>query len=180
MVIAIAVPRETPEPAAPEQDPRWVAVALQVFVVLVLAGFGTMAWVYLQQARDGYRATHHGVPGIVVITHRSVTTGEGVDVSVSGDFTPSAGGRTSRGVHVDTKEPMFVGDVVPVVAGGPDPGRVYLPGSRSWIGSLVVGSVVGAVTAALTVLAAVSWVRGSSVRCSSVRGGWAGRRRPGP
>ncbi|HEY2671971.1 MAG TPA: hypothetical protein VGJ07_16585 [Rugosimonospora sp.] len=170
MVIAIAAPSGTPEPAAPDEDPRWIAVALQIFVVLVLAGFGAMAWVYLQQASDGYRATHHGVPGTVVITHRSVTTGEGVDISVSGDFTPSAGGRTSRGVHVDTKEPMFVGDVVPVVAARPDPGRVYLPGSRGWIGSLVVGSVVGVVTAALTVLAGVSWVRGV----------WAGRRRAGP
>jgi hypothetical protein len=144
---------EPPPPAGAGKGSRWAFLA-----VLLPLCCAVLAWVFASQAVDGYQATHHGIPGIAVVT--KVDRGSGEDagsVSVTGDFTPSNGGPVLRHVSIETRT-GYVGENVRVNAPGPDATAVYPPDSWDWIGSIVAASVFGAIAAAMLLLLSVSLI----------------------
>jgi hypothetical protein len=121
---------------------RWGA-ALGALIVVALTG--GLAWAWGSAAVDGYRATHRGIAGTLVVT--AIHRGTGQDaggVSVTGDFTPAAGGPVRHGVSFATRGGI-VGYTYHVYASGPDPTAVYPAASRNWIGNTVGASIAGAI-----------------------------------
>jgi hypothetical protein len=133
--------RRGPTGAVRPRSTNWGAA---IGILLIVALSGGLTWAWGSRAVDGYRATHRGVQGTLVVT--AVQRGRGEDAgsdSVTGDFTPSAGGQVRHGVSFDTRGAL-VGYTYQVCASGPDARRVYPMASREWIVNTVGAGIVGA------------------------------------